>query len=283
MPCYDLPQRWTWRKRAERLLKGALKCLWGSQWDGLSALTPQKYARRFHGMVGIKLLGLPQDEVEREWWHHVELRAPSRDQRDQRAYRESPVPQGSGFQSPASVGPGCPMRESSSLVNIAGMQSSVSAMQCQSSFSAVHSYLPGILRTRAPLLRLLLRLLLLRLLLLRLLLLSTSPIWQVLVARLVAPARLVHALVLLGHALDIRAAGVAAAVVAAAAVPARGRAAAAALLDVNLPQCTAATRVSAPPTPPSHASPSAASCGTRPAVVLEDAHSSFVAMRRETS
>ena len=35
--------------------------------DGMSCVEPAEYARRFHLMVGMKLLGLSKDVVQRDW------------------------------------------------------------------------------------------------------------------------------------------------------------------------------------------------------------------------
>ena len=60
----DTLQRWNWRKRLERWLKILVyvRCRARLR-NGMSAVEPGEYARRFHLMVGVKLLGLPRDEV----------------------------------------------------------------------------------------------------------------------------------------------------------------------------------------------------------------------------
>ena len=64
----DPLQRWGLSKRLERLLKIAarLRCA-AKLKNGMSAVEPVEYARRFHLMVGMKLLGLSKARVQRDW------------------------------------------------------------------------------------------------------------------------------------------------------------------------------------------------------------------------
>ena len=64
----DLLTRWTLAKRLERWCKVLLRCRCAADVrGGMSAVEPGEYARRFHRMVGGKLLGLPPEAVEADW------------------------------------------------------------------------------------------------------------------------------------------------------------------------------------------------------------------------
>ena len=64
----DPLQRWDLRKRLERLLKIVVRLRCAAKLkNGMSAVEPAEYARRFHLMVGMKLLGLSKDLVQRDW------------------------------------------------------------------------------------------------------------------------------------------------------------------------------------------------------------------------
>ena len=58
---------WRCQKRVERVLKIAamwLRCAAKRDYDGISAVEPEFYARRFHTFVGLKLLGLSKATVK---------------------------------------------------------------------------------------------------------------------------------------------------------------------------------------------------------------------------
>ena len=64
----DPLQRWDLKKQSERLLKILLRLRCSAKLkNGMSAVEPAEYARRFHLMVGMKLLGLSKDVVQRDW------------------------------------------------------------------------------------------------------------------------------------------------------------------------------------------------------------------------
>ena len=68
-------QRWTVWKRLERALKIVLRCYCkGQVRAGMSAIEPHEYARRFHLMFGVKLLGFAQEEVVHDWEEESALR-----------------------------------------------------------------------------------------------------------------------------------------------------------------------------------------------------------------
>eukprot|EP00327_Prymnesium_parvum_P003637 CAMPEP_0182846152 /NCGR_PEP_ID=MMETSP0006_2-20121128/27735_1 /TAXON_ID=97485 /ORGANISM="Prymnesium parvum, Strain Texoma1" /LENGTH=1069 /DNA_ID=CAMNT_0024976325 /DNA_START=1 /DNA_END=3211 /DNA_ORIENTATION=+ len=67
----DPLQKWNWRKRLERMAKILLcRCSPGKR-DGMSCVEPNEYARRFHLMVGTKVLGMnsPRDieYISHDW------------------------------------------------------------------------------------------------------------------------------------------------------------------------------------------------------------------------
>ena len=64
----DILQRWDLSKRLERLLKTVFKCRCSTyaRW-GMSSIDPDRYARRFHHMVGRKLLHFTAEDVEHDW------------------------------------------------------------------------------------------------------------------------------------------------------------------------------------------------------------------------
>ena len=68
MGLIDLLQEWTIMKRAERLLKIVFKgrCAQLKR-DGISAIEPNRYAWRFVDHFGVKLLGMPPEEVKQVW------------------------------------------------------------------------------------------------------------------------------------------------------------------------------------------------------------------------
>jgi hypothetical protein len=66
MGIIDPLQRFTWDKRLERLSKIVFKCRCGVA-NGMSVLPPDAYARRFHAMVGLKLLGMSKKQVDDDW------------------------------------------------------------------------------------------------------------------------------------------------------------------------------------------------------------------------
>ena len=75
----DLLQRWNWRKRAERFLKIVFKWRCSSELrNGMSAVEPVEYARRFHLMVGMKVLGMSKAEVQEDWEEGARERARER-------------------------------------------------------------------------------------------------------------------------------------------------------------------------------------------------------------
>ena len=75
----DLLQRWNWKKRAERYLKIVFKWRCSSELrNGMSAVEPVEYARRFHLMVGMKVLGMSKAEVQEDWDEGARERARER-------------------------------------------------------------------------------------------------------------------------------------------------------------------------------------------------------------
>ena len=68
MGLIDLLQEWTVLKRAERLLKIIFKGRCAKlKRDGISAIEPSRYAWRFVDHFGVKLLGMPPEEVKQVW------------------------------------------------------------------------------------------------------------------------------------------------------------------------------------------------------------------------
>ena len=81
----DPLQRWDMRKRIERLLKIVVRLRCAAKLkNGMSAVEPAEYARRFHQMVGMKLLGLSKGLVQQDW----EDETRNRDQHHQQAQQQ---------------------------------------------------------------------------------------------------------------------------------------------------------------------------------------------------
>ena len=71
----DMLQEWNWKKRMERWYKIVFKGRCSSELrNGMSAVEPNEYARRFHLMFGVKLLGFAQEEVVHDWEEESALR-----------------------------------------------------------------------------------------------------------------------------------------------------------------------------------------------------------------
>ncbi len=64
----DMLQEWNWKKRMERWYKIVFKGRCSSELrNGMSAVEPNEYARRFHLMVGVRVLGMSHAEVQEDW------------------------------------------------------------------------------------------------------------------------------------------------------------------------------------------------------------------------